>query len=61
MVPETALRRPGDEYASYHTGRGGEGNVHRDGQHKPSIVEELKDKVKGAVGHGHGHTDGEKS
>lgn len=29
VVPETALR-PGHEYENFHTGRGGEGNVHRD-------------------------------
>ncbi|KAK7521695.1 hypothetical protein IWZ03DRAFT_99672 [Phyllosticta citriasiana] len=30
VIPEPALRRPGPEHANYHTGRGGEGNVHRE-------------------------------
>ncbi|KAL1643291.1 hypothetical protein SLS58_004962 [Diplodia intermedia] len=29
VVPETALRQPGAGYENFHTGRGGEGNVHR--------------------------------
>lgn len=29
VIPEPALRNPGPEYANFHTGRGGEGNVHR--------------------------------
>ncbi|OJD29829.1 uncharacterized protein BKCO1_7100041 [Diplodia corticola] len=30
VIPETALRQPGAGYENFHTGRGGEGNVHRE-------------------------------
>lgn len=30
VVPETATRTPGESYENFHTGRGGQGNVHRD-------------------------------
>ncbi|KAK7542825.1 uncharacterized protein J3D65DRAFT_615085 [Phyllosticta citribraziliensis] len=30
VIPEPALRQPGPDYANYHTGRGGEGNIHRE-------------------------------
>ena len=63
VVPETALRqtKPGDEYSNYHTGRGGEGNVHREkasgeeskGSGLGGKVEELKEKVLHPFGHGH--------
>lgn len=29
VIPEPALRQPGPDHANYHTGRGGEGNIHR--------------------------------
>lgn len=58
-MPEPALRAPGADYANYHTGRGGEGNVHRekyDGHSGPrhgqpgegeTHKESLGEKVKG--------------
>ena len=30
VVPESATRVPGKEYENFHTGRGGEGNIHRE-------------------------------
>ena len=48
VVPETAIR-PGAGYEKYHTGRGGEGNVHREGGGK---VEGLKEKILHPLGGG---------
>ncbi|KAI4122476.1 MAG: hypothetical protein LQ338_005801 [Usnochroma carphineum] len=52
IVPETALRRPSAEYENYHTGRGGEGNVHKEkhngehGEHE-GVAEKIKHKILG--------------
>jgi hypothetical protein len=62
VIPETALRSS-EGYENYHTGRGGEGNVHRekfDGHsHAPKEgdkKESLVDKAKHLL-----HMDGQKS
>lgn len=66
-MPESATRVPGQEYDNYHTGRGGEGNVHREKfgghshapkehghhGHKEGEGQSLVDKVKHAVGMDH--------
>ena len=41
VVPETATR-PAHEYESFHTGRGGEGNVHREGGGHEGLKEKAK-------------------
>lgn len=60
VIPESATRavQPGDGYENYHTGRGGEGNVHKEkygGHSKPQQGEHkekggLLDKVKNVIG-----------
>ena len=61
VVPETSMRQAGEQYADFHTGRGGEGNIHRDkygGHSKPQKKDGegggggggLMDKAKHAVG-----------
>ncbi|CAK4033635.1 Hypothetical predicted protein [Lecanosticta acicola] len=57
VVPESATRVPGKEYENFHTGRGGEGNVHREkhgGHSSPQKehagVQGLVEKAKHAVG-----------
>ncbi|KAG8526985.1 uncharacterized protein KY384_008414 [Bacidia gigantensis] len=48
VVPETAIRHPGEGpgYENYHTGRGGQGNVHKDDtDNKESLIDKVKDKV----------------
>ncbi|KAK5129207.1 hypothetical protein LTR08_003757 [Meristemomyces frigidus] len=60
IVPETATR-PADGYENFHTGRGGQGNVHKDkyGGHSTAVEqdgaagggkESLLEKVKGVMG-----------
>ena len=54
-IPETATREQTPEYANFHTGRGGQGNVHMDkyGGHsapQDGRRESLLDKAKHAVG-----------
>ncbi|GAB7364182.1 hypothetical protein MBLNU230_g4733t1 [Neophaeotheca triangularis] len=63
VVPEPATRehRPGEDYADFHTGRGGGGNVHREkygGHSKPQKEagekkEGLGEKIKEKIGLGH--------
>lgn len=48
VVPETAMK-PGVQYENYHVGRGGEGNVHREGKEH----EGLGAKAKHLFGGGH--------
>lgn len=48
VVPETAMK-PGAQYENYHVGRGGEGNVHREGKEH----EGLGAKAKHLFGGGH--------
>jgi hypothetical protein len=45
VVPETATR-PSQEYGDFHTGRGGEGNVHLSEQKTKKHPEGLADKLK---------------
>jgi Protein of unknown function (DUF3602) len=45
VVPDAATR-PSQEYSHYHTGRGGEGNVHLAEQKTPKHPEGLADKLK---------------
>lgn len=54
VIPEPAMKA-GEQYADFHTGRGGEGNIHRDkygGHSKPQHEkkEGLLDKAKHAIG-----------
>ena len=55
VIPEPAMKA-GDQYADFHTGRGGEGNVHRDkygGHSKPPHEKKeggFLDKAKHAIG-----------
>ena len=54
VIPEPAMKA-GEQYADFHTGRGGEGNVHRDkyGGHSKAQdgkKEGLLDKAKHAIG-----------
>ncbi|SLM40065.1 Protein of unknown function DUF3602 [Lasallia pustulata] len=47
VIPETAVR-PGDVQENYHTGRGGEGNVHvghADGEEHVGLADKLKGKL----------------
>lgn len=57
VVPETALR-PGHEHENFHTGRGGEGNVHKD---RPTGHEHegLKERAKHLFGGGKKDREGE--
>ncbi|MCJ1298468.1 hypothetical protein MMC08_001258 [Hypocenomyce scalaris] len=48
IVPETAIK-PGEAYENYHTGRGGEGNIHK--EHRSDDVG-LADKLKAKMGMG---------
>src|ERR1700761_8833758 len=63
-IPEPAMRS-GEGYENYHTGRGGEGNVHRDkygGHSKPQKEHKeggFVDTVKHAFGGGHHKKEGE--
>lgn len=50
VVPETAVK-PGEPYENYHTGRGGEGNVHIGNEEGREHVG-LADKLKGKLGMG---------
>jgi len=46
MIPETALRR--ESLSSFHTGRGGEGNVHKDNAPTHNgLADKLKNKIFG--------------
>lgn len=56
VVPETAMR-PGQEHETFHTGRGGEGNVHKD---RPGHGERegLKEKARLLFGGGKKDKDG---
>lgn len=56
VIPEPAMRT-GEGHENFHTGRGGEGNVHRDrfgghshAQHEGKPHESLIDKAKHAIG-----------
>ena len=63
VVPESATRVPGESYQNFHTGRGGEGNVHKDKYGGHSSAKEqaaadghkegLMEKVKHAIGMDH--------
>lgn len=58
VVPETAMR-PGQECENFHTGRGGEGNVHKDrptGHEHEGLKEKAKHLFRGGkkVGDGEG-------
>lgn len=53
IVPETNLREGGGDYANYHTGRGGQGNVHKDkfgGHSTKKEQEEAEDAEKKGLG-----------
>lgn len=45
-MPETAVRGSAG-YEKFHTGRGGEGNIHRERGEKEGLAEKLKEKVLG--------------
>ncbi|KAI9812409.1 MAG: hypothetical protein M1827_004640 [Pycnora praestabilis] len=50
VIPETAIRRPGEEYDNYHVGRGGEGNIHKEKathQQHDGLADKLKKKLFG--------------
>ena len=48
VVPETAIRRSGEDYENYHVGRGGEGNVHREHpEQKHGMMDKVKEKFGG--------------
>ena len=53
VVPEAARQVPGEGgtgYESYHIGRGGEGNIHR--EHHGGMADELKEKIMHPFGSG---------
>lgn len=56
FVPETATRERTPEYDNFHTGRGGQGNIHKDkygGHSKPQDPEQresLVEKAKHVIG-----------
>ena len=54
MIPEAAT---GPKYEEYHVGRGGEGNVHKDKEHKGQ--EGMVGRVKDALGGHHTKKEGE--
>ena len=46
VIPEAAVvHHPGEEHEKFHTGRGGEGNAHREGE-EGKVHEGLADKLK---------------
>ncbi|KAI4119028.1 MAG: hypothetical protein LQ345_000999 [Seirophora villosa] len=52
VIPEPALREPGPGYENYHTGRGGEGNVHKENhstgtEEHGGLGEKIKHKILG--------------
>ncbi|KAL0254375.1 hypothetical protein SLS55_009850 [Diplodia seriata] len=54
VIPETALRQPGAGYENFHTGRGGEGNVHREKYGGHSTPQPEKQQEGGAAAHKEG-------
>ena len=59
IVPETATRedRTGD-YANFHTGRGGQGNIHKDKYGGHSTKKEQDDADRRNTGTPEGHKEG---